>query len=211
MKREGFTFCVAAVMGLLTVSASASPSVLYFDDITTGVTTARVPTGYNSFNWGGNNGVGGFYVAHKNLYPGTGFQTGVVSGDYAAYNPDPGPAAIGRHYAISFAFHGAYLTSALQDQDIRVQGFLLGEVMYDITISIVTTGPTWLDGTDAMRHWGYDFWTVDTLRFTPLGSGPFVLDNFTFVPDMPIPAPGAVLLGMIGTGLVGWLRRHRTL
>jgi len=194
-------------IGIAALLAAAMPAAaattIDFDDAITDPITWHMPTGYGGLQWSSRWGVmsGDYYGDNS-----SGYANGTVSGEYVAFNSMGMPVEVDSYDP--FTLVGAYFTAAWRDGlEINVQGYLDGDLLYSKTFTVDPYGPTWVQ---------FDWGCIDQITFSSSGGTPvgwrlsgtqFAMDNLT----IHAPAPGAIILVSLGTGLTGWLRRRRTL
>jgi hypothetical protein len=181
----------------LTISASAAPVILTFDD-----------GNYGGLTW--NN----FGFANGSLYwAGSGFRNGIVSPNNVAYTYNGMPATISS--GKPFDFLSGYLTGAWKDGlQVEVQGFVGTTLTYDNTYTVSTSGPTFIS---------FNYLGVDEVIFNRSGGNlnpaffgyinppadVVVMDNITVDPS-PVPEPCTLsVLGLSAVAMMGLNRRKR--
>jgi len=217
--------CVAASSFMAATQAAASYTETWDSGSLAGWTVNTIKSNVAVVNSGGNPG-GYLYSWGTGLVIGTldiGAQTtsNVFTGDYSA------KGIIGVSVDtifISGSFDGAWVR--FRYMDASQNGWV-----YPLTSTYQNNWQTfsfslnpgwtdtqaraagWLSDTDVFGVPSPSFQTTMSnvysaeVRISGIGDVDAGIDNFSLV----IPAPGALLLGGIGVGLVGWLRRRRTL
>jgi len=164
------------------------------------------------------------YIAMVGAPPKTAFEPAdtpadtSISGDFFLTDEEFEYQSFTKNYYIEF--DRAVSSVALHLYDFRVDGGpSIGDtatltVYSDSFVTAVGTGtytipsPNPVDGNIAYLAVAGDLSIVSASVTFSTGDTGTAIDNIQF---QTIPAPGAILLGSIGAGLVGWLRRRRTL
>ncbi|MGE5293354.1 MAG: hypothetical protein ACM3VT_00860 [Solirubrobacterales bacterium] len=178
---------LCALMAFAAAPAGAS-TVINFDDLTG---QASLPAGYAGLEWSS----GWWYYdwAQAPFNPASG-----ATRLYNSFSDTPGIdfSALG-----SVTFEGAYFAGR---ESVYMEGYLGGTL-------VGTSSTLDLDGTPTFLAANFGG-NVDMVRLH-VARGSFVMDDVTYsaVSNPTIPAPAALVLGSLGAGLVGWLRRRSTL
>lgn len=179
------------------VVGTVQAEVLTFDDLTPTASINAIPDGYGGLDWN-------FmpYVNAPIAAPLSGYNNGIVSGDYVAFSVNNTLHVITSSSA--FDFNGAYLTGAWRDGlDINIKGYDGVNLLYDTTVVANSDAPAWflLDYLGVDRLEFSSFGGVDNPAYSGTGTQ-FAMDNFTYNATIPIPAAvwlfGSGLLGLIG-------------
>ena len=202
-KKKSLLLSMLLSLGLSS-AISTQAAVITFDDLPPTELDA-IPNGYQGFNWGSSHMVSVNYF-HQDLLPATGFENGVVSGDYAAFNFLATTSTITGDV---FDFNGAYLTAGWNDGlNIEVTGFLNNLALFTKIVVVSTQQAQWFDfdfpgiNSLSLRAWG------GTSMDGTAGDDFFIMDNFTINESTPVSESS--LLALLLLGITGILLGRKT-
>mmetsp|Transcript_8053 Transcript_8053/g.17431 ORF Transcript_8053/g.17431 Transcript_8053/m.17431 type:complete len:1059 (-) Transcript_8053:201-3377(-) len=122
-------------------ASRTSASLIDFDDATDAAGMARIPNGYRGFDWDN------FGVMHRSARRSSGFERGIVSGDYVAFNGGGRPCSVSS--ATPFSVAGFHATAAYNEgSSVLVEGFDGGGKLVGsrrATLGSPRDGPTFVD------------------------------------------------------------------
>ena len=194
---------VALVCFFFATTIWAQQTLVTFDDLPDpGTNTLVIPVGYNGLNW----------LSFRYMDPvlryrshSSGYQAGVVSPNYVAYNSGGSSASITN--AVPFNFISAYLTAAWNDNlQVEVMGYVGISLTYSNTYTLSATDPTLIN---------FNYLGVDNVHFDSFGGTKhtgyggtgeqFAMDNLTIA----VPEPCSAVLVTLGSTLLLFCRIKR--
>jgi len=157
---------------------------------------AQIPNGYAGFNWSN------FWALNGLTYYGnpSGYQTGVVSPSFIAYNGYAEQASVSSMSTNPFTFNSVYATAAWNTENVTFNGWLGGNLLYTDTFGILTSGPVF-----HTFNWGL----VDRVDMVSDGGSQVAIDNLTVNGATVTPEPATLLLLATGLTGIGALMRRR--
>ena len=206
MKKKLIVFCIAVGLSLTLAAPSFAAMTLDLnaDSLTTGTYSSTspliIPTPFGNVEFVGQ------------IYDSTGNDAEFIAAGASGKVFDVGDYTIGKTASLTFDFDPKY--------EVRDVTFIYGGNVAKITVLAMDSSATVLDSlvnapTDngdpagpVTLYAGFGN-SIAKLQWVDTDGLKFAaLDNIALE---VIPAPGAILLGSIGVGFVGWLRRRRTL
>ena len=198
--KKSHSLLLSLLLSLGVIAAvNTHAAVITFDDLPATDLDA-IPENHQGFNWGDSFFTNINYV-HKNTFPDSGYATGVVSGEYAAFNPFATVSTIKTTGGEIFDFNGAYFTSAWKDNtNLKVTGFLNDVALFTQTVIINTSAAQWFD----FNFMGINSLELNVWNYEPNdGNDYYVMDNFTVNEAIAVSESSTIALLLLGiTGIL---------